>query len=61
MEKGVIVLGNIIDKTNKTYAGYRVYYGGGTCPCVCASGFKRDIYVVKMYEAKTDQSGWKDG
>ena len=45
---GIIVYGNLMYENNLTYAGYRVYGGGGISPSICASGFKRDIYVLEV-------------
>lgn len=44
----IIILGNLMDESNKNYAGYRVYGGGGISPSICASGFKKNIFVTEV-------------
>lgn len=45
---GIIVYGNLMVEDDIGYSGYRVYSIDAVCPTICASGFKRDIYVLEV-------------
>ena len=59
-EIGILVLGNLMDESNKEYAGYRVYAIDGICPSICASGFKKDIYIFTKSIDKLDNSVYNE-
>lgn len=46
-QNDLIVIGNMMNPADIGYAGYRVYGRKGISPCICASGFKRDIFVCR--------------
>ena len=49
-----------MDESNKEYAGYRVYAIDGICPSICASGFKKDIYIFTKSIDKLDNSVYNE-
>lgn len=54
----LIVLGNIMDETNRTLSAGRVYMRGGSAPTIGASHFGYERYVLEMRETVQDNNKW---
>lgn len=56
----VIAIANMMVEDDIGYSGYRVYSIDAVCPTICASGFKKDIYIFTKSIDKLDNSVYNE-